>query len=164
MEVVDRSEPVSLAHVAQDALDALHTAENRYAPLRQPLKATDDGLEQEAARQTPFAKVAAAFIKSRDSLNAMLRDECEAARRKARTSTREFLQALFGWPLDSPVTLPDDRGSDHSELVLGLASVRVDHGGIHGFVRTSSQGGKSFDTRRFYERDGRFHFADHDLM
>lgn len=152
------------ARQAQAALDRAHRAELRMALLRQPYKPVGDGLEREAELPTPFGAAAAAFIKARDQLNGILRSECEVAQAAAKEATRDFLAALFNQPLDRPITLTNGRGQQISERVVGLVSAHVGADGVEGFVRTTNQSGRSFDTRRFFERDGRVHFADHDIL
>jgi hypothetical protein len=152
---------VSTSQVAI-AIGRADAALRQSAILGQRGSLLDDSLVLASRADTDVGKATAAFIQARAALNATLRAQVTEARDAADALVWPFLTRVFGVPMPGVVTLPSDCGMRPiRERVVQLESVHELAGELSGIVRTTSDDGRSSDTRSFFTRDGRAYFSEH---
>jgi hypothetical protein len=122
----------------------------------------DDSLVLASRTDSDLGKVVAAFLGARSALNATLKAQVTEANEAADALVWPFLSRVFGAPMPGVVTLPSDCGMRSiRERVTQLESLHEHAGELSGIVRTTSDDGRSSDTRSFFTRGGRAYFSEH---
>jgi hypothetical protein len=146
----------------RSALDKLQSALTQSILLGQRPGIKDEPLHEAAKREGTVAWAAAAYIAARDEFNRILLQQVREAQAEANEVVWPYLSQLFGAPMPGKVTFPSDCGMHPiTERVVGLESLHERNGEVSGTLRTSSDDGRSHDTRCFFTRGSAIYFADH---
>lgn len=168
MSATDTQEPqvhdalAASAPVVQAALLKLHDALMQSILLAQHPGIQSQPLHAAAQKEGVVQLAAAKYIAARDELNSLLQLQVREAEAEANQVVWPYLTQLFGTRMPGKVTLPSDCGHDSiTEYVTGLESLHVRNGEISGIVRTSSNDGRSHDTRSFFTQGAKVLFSEH---